>query len=115
MENNKFDLLKEAIENIVNLKIEINEAIKYFQGGKENSGCNLIVSVVEGIQFLRDTLYITYDIQKKPISFKTMNEKLKDVVQAFENNDYILVGDLFQYEVLPIIENIGEKIKETIQ
>lgn len=115
MENNKFEILKTASEYIVNLKIGINKAIKCYQEGQENRGGNLIVSIAEGIQWLSEAICLTSDIQIYPIYFQTMNEKLNEVVKAFENGDYTLIGDLFEYEILPIIDDIEEKIKESIQ
>jgi hypothetical protein len=114
MQNNKFEVLKTACEYLVNIKSGIKKAIEYFQDGEENKGCNLIVPITEGIEWISNAIRLTSDIQEEPISFDIMNEKLKEVVEALKNEDYILVGDLFEFEILPIIEGIEEKINKTI-
>jgi hypothetical protein len=32
------------------------------------------------------------------------------MISAFENTDYVLLGDILEYEILPILENWNEKL-----
>ena len=36
-------------------------------------------------------------------------DNIKEIVEAFKNEDYILVGDLLQYEINPIIDEYHEE------
>jgi hypothetical protein len=114
MEINKFEVLKTASQYLVNLKLGIHKATEYFQVGEENKGCDLIIPITDGIQWISDVVRLTSDIQEEPISFNTMNEKLNEIVEALKNEDYILVGDLFEFEILPVIEILEEKINQAM-
>ncbi|MGY0375129.1 hypothetical protein [Clostridium sp. JNZ J1-5] len=108
--NEKFEALKTASEYIGNLKLGIINSAEKFQTGDENIGLEAIPLIVDGIEWLTQVIELTKDIQKSEISLYELNEKLEEIVEAVENNDFILVGDLFQYELIPIIDDIEEKI-----
>ncbi|MBE6068673.1 MAG: hypothetical protein E7211_13410 [Clostridium lundense] len=112
--NEKVEVLKTASDYIINLKAGIKKAAEYFQTGEEHKGCNLISPITEGLQWLGDAIRLTQDIQNEQISLEDMNEKLNEIVEALENEDFILIGDLFEYELLSIIENIEEKVNKSI-
>ncbi|NFS27797.1 MULTISPECIES: hypothetical protein [Clostridium] len=112
--NEKFDTLKSVSEYIVNLINGIEKAVEYFQGGEERKGCDLILPITEGIQWMSDALIITKDIHKQDINLQNMNEKLNEIVDALENGDFILSGDLFQYELIPIIQDIQKNINKIL-
>ncbi|WP_026888257.1 hypothetical protein [Clostridium beijerinckii] len=114
MNNNKIEVLETASKYIVNLKMGINKAVEYYQEGRENEACNLIIPITEGMEWLNNAIRLTSEIQKEPISFDVMNGKLVEVLEAFENSDYILVGDLLEYEIMPIIQRIEEIVNKTI-
>lgn len=51
---------------------------------------------------------------KEELDESELTEKFSEVIEAMENEDYILVGDLFQYEVYPIIENYENVISKSL-
>ncbi|GCD09011.1 hypothetical protein [Clostridium tagluense] len=112
--NEKFDTLKTVSEYMVKLINAIEKAVEYFQAGEDRKGCDLIFPITEGIQWMSDALMITKDIHKQDMGLKNMNEKLTEIVEALENGDFILIGDLFQYELTPILEDIQKNINKTI-
>ena len=109
--NNKYEILKTMEEYIVNLKQGLQEVSNLFQSGENYQGAQSIFNVIDGIQWLTDALTLTLDILKEKIDISELNGKLSEIVEAFENEDYVLVGDLFQYEVLPILEEWEQNIK----
>ena len=75
---------------------------------------NKVTLVIDGIDYISKVVVLTKDVQKDEISLDDLNEQLEAIIEAFENEDYILVGDLINYELLPIIENIQEEMKKSI-
>lgn len=114
MENEKIEVLKTADEYLYDLKKGINNLCELIQSGKEQEGVNLIAQVADGIKWIIDAVTLTKDVQKNEIDSSELDEQIEEIVEALENEDYILVGDLFNYEILPILENIHEGIKETV-
>ena len=112
--NKKFDTLKGVSDYIVNLINGIEKAVKYCQAGEERKACDLILPISDGIQWINDALMVTKDMHKQDINLKDMNEKLSEIVVALENGDFILIGDLFQYELIPIFEDIQKNINKVL-
>jgi hypothetical protein len=112
--NEKIDALKTVSEYMVNLINAIEKAVEYFQEGEDRKGCDLIVSITEGIQWMIDALTVTKDIHKQDVKLQDMNDKLSEIVVALENGDFILIGDLFQYELTPILEDIQKNINKVL-
>lgn len=113
--NEKIEILKTVSEYVVNLIRGIEKAVEYFQAGEETKGCDLISPIAEGIQWMSDALIITKDIHTQDINLQIMNEKLNEIVEALENGDFILIGDLFQYELIPIIQDIEENVNKILE
>ena len=106
----KIELLKTVGEYIIKLKSGIEKTAEYFQSGEDEQGFNMIPSVTEGLDYIIQAVKVSKDILGKDISVDELNEKLKEI----ENEDTVLIGDLFQYELLPIVENIEKSINSVI-
>lgn len=114
MNNEKIEALQTANEYMNNLKNGIVNLANMIQEGREQEAINVIPQVVDGIQWVVQVIDLTKEVQKNEIGYEGLNEHLEEIIEALENEDYILVGDLFNYEILPILENIHEGIKETV-
>ena len=110
----KFDTLKTVNEYMMNLIKAIEKAVEYFQEGEDRKGCELILPITEGMQWMSDALMVTKDIHKQDVNLEDMNEKLSEIVEALENGDFILIGDLFQYELTPMLEDIQKNINKVL-
>lgn len=113
--NEMFDTLKAVSEYMVKLINAIEETVECFQGGEDRKGCELIPPITEGIQWITSALMVTIDIHKQNIDFQNINDKLSEIVEALENGDFILIGDLFKYELTPILEDIQKNINKAIE
>lgn len=113
--NEKVDTLQTVSEYMVNLITGIEKAVEYFQSGEERKGCELISPITEGIQWMSDALTATKHMHKQDIDLNDMNGKLSDIVEALVNEDYILIGDLFQYELIPLIEDIQSNLNKILE
>lgn len=110
----KMEALITANEYINNLKDGVNMLVEYIQSGRENKAVSLIPPISEGIGWVMEVIDLTRDIQKEDIDISMIDEKLNEIVEAIENEDYVLIGDLFNYEILPILEEIHSKVKKIV-
>jgi len=110
----EIEALKTSDEYIDNIKNGIEELVNKINSGEENNGIQKIASIVDGLDWVINVIRLTNDLHKGSISIGNMNEKLKETIEALENEDYVLVGDLFNYELLPIVEKIQCSIKKVI-
>ena len=110
----QIEALITAEEYIDNLKNGITMAVDFIQEGQEQRGCNIISSISEGIDWLMQVLSLTSEYHKGKIRSDNISEKLLEIVEALENEDYILISDLLNYEIIPILDAIQQQIKEVI-
>lgn len=71
--------------------------------------------MADGIEWLINIINLTKEFHQGKISLDSIDEKLAEIVEALENEDYTLVSDLFNYEILPILEETQDKINSLIQ
>ncbi|WP_206811760.1 hypothetical protein [Paradesulfitobacterium ferrireducens] len=111
MKEQKIDVLHTASEYIDRLIEGINQAVNHFQTGQELKGLNLIEPIVEGFQWLTQALDLTQDIHARKIDLVPLNNHFKEIVASFEKEDYVLISDIFQYEVIPVLEEWRETLR----
>lgn len=112
METKKQEVLFTAKNYIKNLKLGIKEAAELFQSYDEGKGSAVLYEIIDGLQWISEVIVVTQLVTDEEII--QMNEKLKEIVDAYENEDFILIGDLLFYEVLPIIDEIELKINRSL-
>lgn len=114
MINEKLEVLITIDIYLDNLECEIDRIASDFNSGNEAVGISKIVPLAEGIDYISKAINLTKDVQKEEIVLDDLNEILNQIIDTLENEDYVLIGDLFYYELLPIIEDIHNKIKKSI-
>ena len=75
-----------------------NISEKFINGEKE--AMEDLLDVVEGIQYISKVLKLI-EIKENIIEF--LNSYLNEIINAIENEDYILIGDLMKYELIPVL------------
>lgn len=110
MDNINMETLKKTYEYFEKLIDGINEVVNCIQEGNEIIGMKKIISVFDGIEYISNAVVLTKDIQKEIIELDDLNAQLNEILDAFENEDYILIGDLLNYELLPVIEEMKNKV-----
>ena len=114
MNTEQLEALKTADVYMDNLKGGIINIAEAIQEGKEQEAINIIPQVVDGMQWIIDVIELTKSVQKEKIKLEEINEHIEEMIEAFENEDFSLVGDLFNYEILPILEEAHKQIKVCI-
>jgi hypothetical protein len=113
--NEQIENLKTANEYLDNLKGGVKKAVNYIEQGEEEKGVALIPAIADGIEWLLSSINLTQELHKGRINIGAINEKLEEIVEGLENEDYVLVGDLFNYEILPALEDIQASIRKIVQ
>ena len=114
MLNEKIEVLQSADEYLYKLRNGILELVDLMQAEKEHQAILLIPEISDGIDWITKVIDLTSDIQKKQIEINHINEHLESIIEALENEDYILVSDIFNYEIIPILDKVHDEIRMTI-
>ncbi|OPJ60885.1 hypothetical protein [Clostridium oryzae] len=106
----KFELLMTVSESINYLLAKAEEISTYFAEGRDSDASNHIGVFIDDLSLTIKAINLTENVQKEKIDTSEINEVLNSMVEAFENSDFILLGDLFQYELSPILQKWNDKI-----
>ncbi|MCY6959557.1 hypothetical protein [Clostridium brassicae] len=110
----QFETLQTASEYIEKLEAGIIETVRLFKSDEEGKATKMIAHIIDGMEWISDAMRLTGGVHKKNIDCSEINDKLLEIVEAFNNEDYILVGDLLEYEILPIIGQWKSIIRNAI-
>lgn len=112
--NEQMEALRTANEYLDNLIGGVKKVANYIEQGEEEKGVELISYIADGIEWLLSAVNLTQEVHEGSVNIGAINEKLEEIVEALENEDYVLVGDLFNYEILPILEDIQGNIRNVV-
>lgn len=105
------EVVESAIEYIDRVIIGIEGINEDFQRGREDRATNSIVQLIEGIQWLLHAIEGTRAIHGDiSIDIAGINPIFNQLVEALENADYVLLGDLLEYEIIPVVKEWQEKL-----
>lgn len=84
----------------------------YFREGKNEAGKKFIFDLAEGLNWMNEVNRIALQ-NNIVLNFKVsqINDLLKEVNEALQNEDYVLIADLFEYEFLPFFEQYVEEVQ----
>jgi len=69
----------------------------------------MMIDLIEGIEWLTQAIDGTRDIHGEyAMDVSQINSALHEISEAYENMDYVLLSDLLEYELLPVI-NVWRK------
>lgn len=111
MDNNQLaeETLIEANSYIKKVSLGINDIADNFMAGREDIALGGCVNLIDGLKWLIDVVELTQSVRERiGVEFPSLDNIkgiLQELTNAFENSDYVLVGDLLNYELNPIIED----------
>lgn len=85
----------------------IKDCASHYQSGQLSEGLNLLINIIEGLDWVIKIAATNIEMQENHM--RETNLKLNEIVKALENEDYVLVGDLLEYEILPAMQEILDK------
>lgn len=112
MNKQEIEVLNMAKEYIERLIVGINEAVDYMQCGNEKKGIEMIPLIGEGIGYIINVISVLHLELSSKYTIQNLNVQLEEVIQGLENEDYVLVSDIFNYEIMPIIQDIQVCMKK---
>lgn len=122
------DILISAFEYIKRVPEKIEELANKFYKNSERQTWNDLNDLLGGITWIINTFFsIDQDKRLKDVvsNYKSWNlyakeifalkEILPDLEIALENNDNVTIADILLYEILPIFNEIGERLLELVK
>ena len=113
--NEKKEVLKSIRDGIENINLYIDGIVNKFYEGDEKIACEGLAFVSEELGWVFKGLELTNDIVNTNEINNNIIEHFNVIVESLENEDYILVADIFNYEIKPLLENLIKEIEESIQ
>lgn len=92
----------------------ILKLINDVQGGNEEEALTLIPLIADGLQWIIEVVEKTKNVQIEKINIDGLLENFEEINTALENNDYILMSDIFEFEVLEELNNIQKLLVKNI-
>lgn len=103
-------------EYIENLYEGVKEAVGYFRSMEIRKGNELTIQIIDGLRWLTEVFSLTKEIQLQEINISGIKGMLREMLEALENEDSVLLADMFEYELLETLEEwykiIGEVINQ---
>ena len=90
------------------LQVGISDTVDFLRYGKEGKAVDQMSLIIDGMKWLCEALEVTKDYHS--INIVKINPALGEMNTALENLDYILLGDILEYELLPILEKWSIKL-----
>ncbi|WP_265445743.1 hypothetical protein [Acetivibrio straminisolvens] len=107
----KKEIIGTAAEYIVKASEGVGQIVEFFQSGREDVATRMMVDLVEGIEWLTQAIEGTKDIHGEySMDISQANSILREISEAYENMDYVLISDLLEYELLPIVNIWQEQL-----
>lgn len=106
----QYETIEIAKPYIGRMKSGIQQAINLFVNGKNSEAVEMCSFIEEGSNWLSEVARLTKDIQSRNLEENELDCKIDELAEAYENEDYTLMCDLLQYEILPIIAEWDEVI-----
>ena len=115
------DILLSAEAYINRATPELGTLAEEFYDNPNADSWSRFSQLIEGLQWLTDMLSLIGDSNGKPLNWaefiEVSNEMkgiLKNLEEALQNEDHVLIGDLIQYEIIENFKALGEEIQKSI-
>jgi hypothetical protein len=106
----KTQLFLDTIEHLEYVMGITNKIVGNFAANKEFEANNYILKFIDEINITIEAINITKDMQTNSIDTNEINEALNPIIEALENQDFVLISDLFEYEIFPILERWKDEL-----
>lgn len=119
------ETIKEASEYLPKLKNGISDTVSYFRNGEEKQAHDNYQLVMDGLEWYTGVIIKVLSLldeqelyNKAEKMIKNINRPLSNMMVAYNKQDYVLVADILEYEIIEYVDrfiDINEKIKKRIQ
>ena len=115
--DDNFKLMQETMESadeyIDRVHSTVGNMVYNLQGGREDKAISVCADLFEGIKWLLECFRLTLPLQETKetiVSASDINPVTVQLEEALGNKDYVLLGDLLEYELLPVMEGWKKQI-----
>ena len=105
------ETLKEYLEALIQ---DVDAVSELFREDNISEGLKYTASIAQALQMVCEAVDKVNDILKEKVDLSAINNLAEEMVESLENEDYVLLGDLLEYEIISILEEIKEKVHDTI-
>ncbi|WP_418791015.1 hypothetical protein [Phosphitispora sp. TUW77] len=113
--------LETAVTYLPLLQRGLTEIAAFFQEGREGEAISKFQEAVPGMEWLGQILssaVLFFENNSLQDSFRSSaidySKKLEDMLEAWQNRDYILIADLLEYELAPFIDELMPLIQNAL-
>lgn len=115
------DILLSAAAYLTGANQELEKLSESFYKNPSNETWQNFGDMLEGMQWLNQIVLSIDQMKEKPQNWDeflklaaTLEVELKNMEEAVENQDFILIGDIIQYEIMPLYGELEKEIQTTI-
>lgn len=86
-----------------------------FQNGQTDQGQALLAEFLEGISWVSEAFAVTGSVQREhgvEVDLQELSDALGPAIDALENKDYGLIGEVLQYEVKPVLRTWSRELRK---
>lgn len=94
--------------------IGVQQATESFRIGDDTEGNKTLTQIIDGLNWMTEVLILTRDAQTNSIDIAGIGTILTELIEALENSDSVLIADMLQYEILPILEKWYDEIADIL-
>ena len=110
----QFETLAMASEYLDKLIPGIEGVIPDIRDFRLDKCGNTLADIFDGLQWICEALTLTKEAQKEEIDSTEIDGFVEEMLEGFQDEDYILMADLFEYEILPILKKWNTSIKASV-
>lgn len=116
-----YELIVETDKYLNNMLPEINRLVDEFYQGENQSSWEKFQQLVQGLQWINQMISVINQGKYKPENWdqylgfnESLQQELKSMEEALKNSDTILLADVMQYELVPILEAFQKNVELSI-
>ena len=102
------ELYQSAVDYLPKLTKGLMAIAELIRSGNEAEGAYFFVKATDGLRWLTGFLRNIKSCDYKEI--EELGNYLSSLLDAWENGDYVLIGDLLEYELVPLVEHVNTSI-----
>ncbi|MGV8982698.1 hypothetical protein [Clostridium sp.] len=104
------DLMMETLDTAYGYLDKVIDSFGLFSNliieGETGKAANVFIQIIDAFEWIADAFSRTALIHNNAIETQELNDKLPELLEAFENNDYVLMSDILNYEIKPVLEKL---------
>ncbi len=109
------EAINQAYQHAGELRSMCAQAGDQFRAGQNDDGMASLRHVLNGVGCIAQAIHVTVPLQKSKgieLDLTALPGMLEPLVEALENRDFVLLGELVTYEMEPILEGWHQKLAE---